>query len=226
MLVTDGSFGLKTVKCVTVRDSIAVSRNPAPPGTAPEVGRGHRAIGSHRTVGGAFRTTAITTRERRCVVVAVAEVSSFPVGWEGICRCATDSGAVPEAEVAPETYNSKDFRRRTTQGRPVAIASLPTQGCIHVVAIKRCADCSGVTRTTSCAAERLPSRAVRYVSFANTRAPSFSIVVDQDDHRADVYSSRVHDSRMFMTPLSSSLLGSSHAQRITPLSGPHFRHAR
>ena len=108
----------------------------------------------------------------------------------------------------------------------MAIASLPTQGCIHVVAIKRCADCSGVTRTTSCAAERLPSRAVRYVSFANTRAPSFSIVVDQDDHRADVYSSRVHDSRMFMTPLSSSLLGSSHAQRITPLSGPHFRHAR
>ena len=79
------------------------------------------------------------------------------------------------------------------RGRPIAMAEWPAQGCIHVVAIKRCVDGSGVTSTTSCAAERLPSRAVRYVSFANTRAPSFSVVVDQDDHRTDVYSSRVDD---------------------------------
>ena len=37
-----------------------------------------------RTVGGAFRTTAVTTRERRCVVVARAEVGSVArrTGWE------------------------------------------------------------------------------------------------------------------------------------------------
>ena len=101
------------------------------------------------------------------------------------------------------------------RGRPIAMEEWPAQGCIHVVAIKRCVDGSGVTSTTSCAAERLPSRAVRYVSFANTRAPSFSIIVDQDGHQTDVCSLSVPTHALIVvTPLSSPL-GSSHHQRIT-----------
>ena len=89
-------------------------------------------------VGGAFRTTAITTRERRGVVVPRCRSRLRGSSDGGASAVAPSIVVLWRRSTSPARHATvRIFAGRQHRGGHFAMAARPAQGCIHVVSIKR-----------------------------------------------------------------------------------------